>query len=1090
MTGVHDSLTLTRSDAISEVISAESFHVVLETSPPDYVEKISRYLESSAGQSRQDTVSNEPAESDSGDSLFITQKPVPEAVRSARPRYSSRSDPISPRVLEEGEDDTSSSASCGESKTDKKRRRKKYRLPKYSFPFLSGRKWKPRSTLLAVQQNTSLHHFAMGGFFKCVTELWQDNQRGDHLESSLPTVDIDGDSISPLSEEDREEDEDIKVVEKKRFVVPSKAKSRQTWCNQLKQQRGRKAGNARQETSCRRQWKTTLHKIPAKASISRVTVSSSDTENSDDGESPCRVLVERERNDERLTSDGNFLAQAPKTNGRLTRQKTKNLFQQKAREEELCNDRDATVCEPHKLQRSPRQDTQKGREASTTVTEPQTDVFLPDDLSQTGQAEEEPESQNLFHSLPDLISDTNTDRVCSETRVRKRKKKKKDKGDDESVEEEKGQSQEEPEGLHAATSVNGKVEETPSLSEDNMEKPLASQTSDELEYNGNNWMENSSHDDNILRPRERDIPDSKQQKKKRKKNKSAAENVRQEVEGNSESVVRMEDSVFSVSCNVENGGKEKKKKKKKKRNVEDDEQLQPSAVAEPPIDDAEIQKKKKKRKKEERIVITEECEEEEASNRTLSLPPMSTGQLEESGNCLENTAASQETFESSYVKRKKHKRKQQSSFNEATRDGEEGVSFSNDTVTLAKSTGMSLKKKKKKKISEGVDIAHTPDENEKVENVDNTRKTKEGLEDQSAELVTKRKKKKKKKKKKKMSGISSRDISEDNVAQSDDSVSVREKEKKRTSSFLVADAEENVAQTHGEQNFTSQSVDAHVWGAGKPGVSAGNMEESNDGVSKKKKKRKRKMSVAQDSVETDHGQDFEEPNRTCQSALPETTDTGVKRKRKKKRMGNESELVTPVERLKSAADAGHSPTDEAVVLMKKKKKKKCKDEPCHVVQESPPRTKGKELTLPLVAKGKRGRSVDLSHDGSTSDQAMEILNMVEHAPPSSETPGNQALNGMREKKKKKKMKSTDNVLLEGKSLTESAELEPQENKKKEKRERSKQSAVPNIISSSPKLSETSLSKSELSSSDRIMKNKHVKVKRRLHNPSEDFLTDY
>lgn len=64
MTRVGNSLNVTQSDAIAEAISAESCHIVLETSPPDYVQKISRYLESSGGQSRQDKACTNPAEAD------------------------------------------------------------------------------------------------------------------------------------------------------------------------------------------------------------------------------------------------------------------------------------------------------------------------------------------------------------------------------------------------------------------------------------------------------------------------------------------------------------------------------------------------------------------------------------------------------------------------------------------------------------------------------------------------------------------------------------------------------------------------------------------------------------------------------------------------------------------------------------------------------------------------------------------------------------------------------------------------------------------------------------------------------------------
>lgn len=61
MTGVNNSLTWTGSDAFGEVSSAESCHVVLETLPPDYVQKISRHFESPVDHSRQ---VNDPPEAE------------------------------------------------------------------------------------------------------------------------------------------------------------------------------------------------------------------------------------------------------------------------------------------------------------------------------------------------------------------------------------------------------------------------------------------------------------------------------------------------------------------------------------------------------------------------------------------------------------------------------------------------------------------------------------------------------------------------------------------------------------------------------------------------------------------------------------------------------------------------------------------------------------------------------------------------------------------------------------------------------------------------------------------------------------------
>ncbi|KAM6911101.1 uncharacterized protein PEZ65_015403 [Lycodopsis pacificus] len=791
-------------------------------------------LESSVGQGRQDKVSNGPAEAegDSGDSLFITQNTLtlPEAGRSGRrPHYSRRSKPVSPRE-QEGSEDSSSSASCDEElKTHKCTRRKKYSLPNYSFPFLQERKGHSGPL---IDQNKSLHNYTIGGFFKCLGELRQSYRRGQNLESSLPTVDMDGEDISPLSEEDgeRSEDEDIKVVERKHFVASSRTKRQQTWCNQLKKQ--------------------------------------------------------------------------------------------------------------------------KGREASEPVTQ---------------QA--------------DPAAD-------------------------------------------AAASVNMQAKETPSLSEG----CRAAQTSNVLEVNGKNGMKDSSGNVNTLRQEEGGIPHSTQ------KNKSRAESVGQEVD------VRVEDCVKKKKKNRKRSGKDveqlqsgavaeplnddadiqKKKKKNRRRSGKDVEQLQSGAVAEPLNDDADIQKKKKKRKKELGIVIPEE-HEEEASNRTLDLPPVSTEQVETSGNCSENAAASQETLGSSFVKRKKQKKKQQSLNNEAPQDGGEGadVSFSlDDSVTLAK---VSLKKKRRKSLSEGMHFSsYTPEE-------EGNQKTNEGLEEQNPEPVMKKKKKKK-------SGILSRGVSEDKVAQSNDSASAREKEKKRKSSFLVADAEENdveelndgVTKRKRKRKSSFLVADAEE----------NDVEELNDGVTKQK--RKRKTSAEQESVEEGHERDCEEPDKTRRGPLPQSADTW----RKRKRTGSGSEG------LDGAADAAFSPHDEAAVL--KKKKKKYND----VMKEGPP-TATTCSSVSLKGKGKRCDSANVSRDGSTHDQANTgTLTSVKCDLVSSNDAG--------DKKKKKKLKN------EGKSSTESAELEPIENIKKQK-ERNKQSTTP----------ETS----------DVVKNKHRKRKRKLHDPNEDFFTD-
>ncbi|XP_042372279.1 uncharacterized protein DDB_G0279979-like, partial [Plectropomus leopardus] len=354
---------------------------------------------------------------------------------------------------------------------------------------------------------------------------------------------------------------------------------------------------------------------------------------------------------------------------------------------------------------------------------------------------------------------------------------------------------------------------------------------------------NSPQDDNIQTQEEVDL---KEKKKKRKKNKPAAEISQQDMDANLVSDVREED-----------GGK------KKERSGEDVEQLQSESL------NYEIKKKKKKKRK------REECEDEGTSEMTSNLPQMSTEQLQESVNSLENGAASsQETL--GHVKKKKHKKKRHSTSNDVTRDGGESVDLNfcaEDSVNSAKDSGASPKKK--------TDVL-TPEEN-KVEN-GNIEETNE-IKENNAEVVKKKKKKKKKKNSEMLS-------SEENVAH--DSVSVQEMEKKRTSSFLVADAEEKDAQTDEEQKPLSRVSDAETH----------ETEEFNETKKKRKRKRKRKMS-----------QHFEEADKA--SALSEMTEAGVKRKKKH----HES-----LERL--------SPADEAVVL-KKKKKKKFKD---HLTQEETPLT--------------------------------------------------------------------------------------------------------------------------------------------------------
>nr|XP_029137000.1 biorientation of chromosomes in cell division protein 1-like 1 [Labrus bergylta] len=405
----------------------ESCNLLLQISPPQYVEKVSRYLASSNGQNE---VSCNPTEeySDSGDSLFITQKPAPLPVRSSTTRYNRGSYPTPPTDLAESEDDLRSSASHGVSKTDKRKKK----LPAYSFPFLAERKSKRRSKHSQSLHNKILHNSAMGGFFKCVQKMWHGYGSRDvvdsslpTVDSSLPTVDMETDPISPLSEEEEEGsgNEDIKVVERNVFAVPLKRKSQQTFCKQLTRKKQRKATNTRQETSQGEQCKTS--QLPAKATLSRSTSELVDTMNCDSEESACRVKAE-----------------AHKTKGLLVGEKKKK----NAREGKTWGE--SEVDNPQKSQLRHKED---GKEAAATVTEPQTEVLHIDDLPQTAQFK-------TLHSPAGRTSDTHTDLLCEETMA---KKKKKDK--------DRSRSQEEVQGMN--------VTERP-LNEDSMLRQEEGDTSD------------------------------------------------------------------------------------------------------------------------------------------------------------------------------------------------------------------------------------------------------------------------------------------------------------------------------------------------------------------------------------------------------------------------------------------------------------------------------------------------------------------------------------------------------------------------------------------------------------------------------------
>ncbi|XP_029924511.1 phoenix [Myripristis murdjan] len=988
------------------------------------------------------------ADSDSGDSLFITQNRAPEAVRSVKRslRLNLRSDPASPREEEEeggdeeSEDESAPAVSQSKtvspspvrsSKSGKRRRGGRGKLKNYCFPFLTERK--RGGTGLTVKQNAGLRKFAVGCFFKCVERLWEDGKRGGTLES-LPVIDLGKEeTISPLSDEDEtSNEEDIKVVEKRQFAF--KAKSSHTW----------------------------------------YTPSSPERKDNTEVKRPRR---ERANIAQKVTSKGPS-AKIPEKS---------HSVKPSARVEDLSNVSIASSSsshEPNSTQSSPVKYTQQDGDISLAATEPQAGVCHVDDL-QVVQPEDEYRTRQTcdpLFGLPGCLSDSINESECEEVRRKKKKKKRKlEKEDSRGVNEgtELSSLQEGPEGQDADPCVNTEipeVEETPSMSADKRAELSAPQASEEMRLSEKNGMNDSlCYDDKITRQEgrsmslpqreddinQRDSSQVKEKKKKRRKNKPADDdviedglekgtsenasthsqqvddsssqflsqtpeilfdevaavskgpvdvkisaehcasppgNVRQEDEfGNTEPNVGMEEvAVFIESCespvlsDQENG--------------EGVVELPADAPASLPNDDHEFQRQKKKKKRKKERDVTEEREKEEAQNLDLDRPMKSARQMEESGwsnltlfsdnteishgteeslnvrNSQQNTGSPIPQLEDVTEPRKKHRKKKRLPCNDTAEAGQDDT---NDALTLTESAVLSPKKKKKK----------------------------------------------------------SKNTSEDTVAQSDDSVSVweKEKEKKETGSFLADDTVEKDAHTHQESDSSQYVVivdGSRQKHKKKLGVSTSdidtesvenvNLAESDNMFRERKRKKKRKTSISQDAVVKDH-ENFEKPDDKSQSTEPETTDTIVERKKKHKKNQRESE--TPV-------STGYSSTDETVVLTKKKKKKKSKHTSPAMEENTP--------TTVHVADVANLCETDLTVEAEHTSESM----------------------------KKKKKKCVDVVLPEGKLLPESTEMKSHTGKKKKEMESK-------VTSSSPVPSPPH--------SDHTNVKKHMKNRRRLHNPSQGYL---
>lgn len=171
------------------------------------------------------------------------------------------------------------------------------------------------------------------------------------------------------------------------------------------------------------------------------------------------------------------------------------LLQDKAQEEEMCDDSNATVCELDVEQKI--RSLNNGK-ASTSPSFLQ--VF------------------SKFRSPPKyIVHDVNNDSLC---RKNKDGRKKKRKGIEGSAEDKMVQRQEEPEGPHL-TEVPKTREQATSLL-DNTSQPPICLTGDEVDY-GINWVQGSSKDAAVVAHKDRDTPVAKP--KKKTENKSSTQNI-------------------------------------------------------------------------------------------------------------------------------------------------------------------------------------------------------------------------------------------------------------------------------------------------------------------------------------------------------------------------------------------------------------------------------------------------------------------------------------------------------------------------------------------------------------------------------------
>nr|XP_015816674.2 neurofilament medium polypeptide [Nothobranchius furzeri] len=614
-------------------------------------------FERSSVQSGQEGVDDGPGEanSDSGDSLFITQKDVPEAVRSGRRRHTNlRSD----SKLQQHEDlaelvPDSSSSSDEEPETARKGNKNCYKVPKFKFSFLNeDNKSKP---IINNVKNAKFQTCAMASFIISVRELWRSFELGGDLAASLPTIDTDGEVLSSMSEggEETSEGEDIKVVERKCFVTSLRKTRSQSWNSSDKRSSENEIQKKALKDSQKEEAKGTDRR--SQNMLSKEFLSSA-TESSDD-----ETVVSRKNE----ASAADIFAQI----GRPTEESL------------ITNSSRATACEP-----SPDKHIRRDQEVRIAPTEPNCEDFHTD-----GQSKSERAACGLENQNPSSI-DIHNDTLCRKSRVKKRKKKK-DREDEE-------HNQKATDDQHYLVDITKEEHlsqqvDTPVLKW--KEKKKTKDATPEEEEVRHRQSEEEVEDDSV--------EDSKWtvSKKTKKKKEKSAEDV-----GQGQPEEQMEDD------SVEKLTVSKKTKKRKEKFSKEDEvgQEQPEEQAEDNhVEEWTVSKKTKKKKEksaEEEVgpgLHEEQVEDGSVDNSKWTISKKSKKKKEKSAEEEEEGQGQpEEQAEDRPVEKwtisKKTKKKEKSAEEDEFGQGQPEEEVKNDSVDDSKCTISKKTKKKNEKFSE------------------------------------------------------------------------------------------------------------------------------------------------------------------------------------------------------------------------------------------------------------------------------------------------------------------------------------------------------------------------------------------------------